>query len=756
MGEIVDGILGYLAAVRVDFLLEVAVFVEQTDAEEGHGHVRGGLEVVAGQHAQAAGINGHGFIDAVFGGKIGYRVFRRQMFVERAQGLGHVAVEFHQHLVVEAHVLLIANEVGEAFGISLFQHPDGIMAFFPELRVEGHEQGLGLVMPAPPEIGGKLAQAGQSRGHFRHGHDGPQKGRHGTGGREDAVQAFAPLAVMTDTRVGFFQGQLEGIDIMGEKVAPGGSFGQSAGVLAPHGHSLGSSGGGLQYAFVQGRHALLEIHAAPGHHMHAGVRFGLFPGHLSRPHAEAREIRGQGGHGPGRAFLRGVAPGFVPGGEKAHVAGRNDILVGHVQEAVVAVQHGRHKDDLDAPVASVVQAQTAAGVDDGILRGVPGVMGADEGLAIVCGVGIAGHSRLIDARVPAHDQAERQNGRVRTGQIAIRAGQGFQKDVHALVVHLITAGNGKDAGLLRQLAAQEAFRGFPHSGAVLQRFLAFLRKIGDHPQVQAIDRDDVGLAAQKNGGFLAGDGAYRGKGVGLARRGAFHGPLGRDVLRGGLMGGIDVAQVAVNVAPGSGQGAAQHGGVGGEYRGHGRSQLFHAQQARAAHPFVKERYGAPAQRLHQAFMDGRDHLAAGRGEHDRLNVVPTAGQGVHAVVFPDFVQQLIAAVTLGKIHQNGLGAARYVPAAQATFEILGAEGQTQGIPDVLVCFFKTGALLHGRAQQKVVLAKGFHGLERLAADDGINAPDLVADFPAYLKERDRSTVEIHERLLVAPPLLEPH
>ena len=473
--------------------------------------------MVAGQHAQAPGINGHGLIDAVFRGKIGDRVFRRHMLAEHAQGLGHVGVEFGQHLVVEAHVFLIVNEVVEAFRIGLFQHPDGVAAFAPELGIDGHKQGFGLVVPAPPEIGGKVAQARQGLGHFGHGHDGPQKGGGRRRGRENAVQAFPAVAGAVDARVGLFQRQLEGLDIVGEEIAPGSLLGQGAGVFAPDGQIFPGRGRGLEHTLVQGRRALFKVGAAPGHHVHAGARFGFLLGELARPHAETGEVRGQGGHGPGRAFLRSVAPGLVPGGEKAHVAGRNDVLVGHVEEAVVAVQHGGHKDDLDAFVAGIVQAQAAAGVDDGVLRGVPGVVGADEGLAVVRGAGIAGDGRRVDARVAAHDQTENQDGGVRARQILIRAGQGLQKNVDALVVHLVAAGNGEDAGIFRQLAAQETVGGLQDSGPGGQRFFALFRKVGDHSQIQAVDRDDVGLAAQKDRGFLAGNRADRGEGVGLAR-----------------------------------------------------------------------------------------------------------------------------------------------------------------------------------------------------------------------------------------------
>lgn len=145
--------------------------------------------------------------------------------------------------------------------------------------------------------------------------------------------------------------------------------------------------------------------------------------------------------------------------------------------------------------------------------------------------------------------------------------------------------------------------------------------------------------------------------------------------------------------PGAGQSPAEHGGVGGEDRAHIRREFFQGQQPGAAHPLVKKSHRAAAQRVDKVFMDRGDHFAAGRGEHHRLNIVPAAGKRVHAVIFPEFVEQLVGGVALGKIHQNGLGPARYVPAAQTAFEILGAQHKAQGIPDVLVGLLEVRILL---------------------------------------------------------------
>ena len=85
-----------LPAVGVEALAEVAVPVEQADADEGHAEVAGRLEVVARQHAEAAGVLRDGLGDAELGREVGDQV-------ERAVALGlepAVAVEVALQLAV--------------------------------------------------------------------------------------------------------------------------------------------------------------------------------------------------------------------------------------------------------------------------------------------------------------------------------------------------------------------------------------------------------------------------------------------------------------------------------------------------------------------------------------------------------------------------------------------------------------------------------------------------------------------------------
>ena len=74
-GEVGDGLL--LPAVGVEALAEVALGVQQADPDERDAEVRRRLEVVAGEHAEAAGVLGEGLADAELGGEVGDEAQRR-------------------------------------------------------------------------------------------------------------------------------------------------------------------------------------------------------------------------------------------------------------------------------------------------------------------------------------------------------------------------------------------------------------------------------------------------------------------------------------------------------------------------------------------------------------------------------------------------------------------------------------------------------------------------------------------------------
>ena len=63
---LVELIVGNLPAVLVYGLVKVAVAVEKADCDQGNIEIRGAFQVIAGEDAQAARVDGEGLVQAVF------------------------------------------------------------------------------------------------------------------------------------------------------------------------------------------------------------------------------------------------------------------------------------------------------------------------------------------------------------------------------------------------------------------------------------------------------------------------------------------------------------------------------------------------------------------------------------------------------------------------------------------------------------------------------------------------------------------
>ena len=86
-------------AVGVDRLAEVALAVQQADADERQRHVAGRLHVVAGKDAEAARVDAERLVEAVLGAEVGDRAVERVgvLALEPVVGaVGHVRVEVAQ------------------------------------------------------------------------------------------------------------------------------------------------------------------------------------------------------------------------------------------------------------------------------------------------------------------------------------------------------------------------------------------------------------------------------------------------------------------------------------------------------------------------------------------------------------------------------------------------------------------------------------------------------------------------------------
>ena len=154
----------------------------------------------------------------------------------------------------------------------------------------------------------------------------------------------------------------------------------------------------------------------------------------AHPQAEACQIRCHGRHAVGRAFLWRIAPRLIPGGEDAHVAAGEHVVVAQVEEAVVAVELGRVKDDGHLAVRRVCEPQALAAAQDGVAVRIVQVVGGNPVLRSLrpC-IGITADCSLVYAVVAAHDGAYGQDVRQVLVLLGIDAGKGFQEDVYALV-----------------------------------------------------------------------------------------------------------------------------------------------------------------------------------------------------------------------------------------------------------------------------------------------------------------------------------
>ena len=177
-----------LPAVGGQRLGEVAVPVQQADADQRHAQVAGRLEVVAGQDAEAAGVLRQHLGDAVLGREVRDRGRRRGHFAIRGSGgvpgpleparAGQVAIEVPGGGGQTVQETLVRRQRGQLFRAQGADHGDRVAAGGrPGRRVYRREQIHGLRVPGPAEIEHQLAQRRQRL--RQHGTDGePANGFH--------------------------------------------------------------------------------------------------------------------------------------------------------------------------------------------------------------------------------------------------------------------------------------------------------------------------------------------------------------------------------------------------------------------------------------------------------------------------------------------------------------------------------------------------------------------------------------------------
>ena len=742
-GGLILGVLRVLMTALVHGLLKVAVQVEEAHADEGQAFVAGGLQVVAGKDAQTAGIKLQTFMQAVFGGEVGDGPFGRNDGGAVFQRVGderlrHVGVEVFTDLLQTGHEGDVGGKVAQAVRRRAFHHGDGIVAaFLPQVGIHALEKRHRFGLPAPPDVVGEVAQAAQFGGKFRHG---VQRAQEGNGRRthgEFLGDGGCFVAGGETAGMGLFIGQVVRLSVELEELIPGGMGCGGAHGAAPLIEFFVGAGSAVDDDFGERVHGLGVIGVAAGDDAYAGLNAD-FVFHLADPEAEAGKIGGDGGHAVGGAFMGSIAPGLVPGGEHTEVAAGKHVEIRHVEEAVVPVEQGGNKHDLHVVVLRIVQAEAAAGGENGIIGRVVDLMAGEEARFRHGRIGhhgrIAVYGLFVHAGMTAHHEHEREHlvGGVLHGLLGL--GESVEEEIHALVVIFVAAGNDENAGVGGDFAAQQTAHGSKELPAVFQSALAVGAVVVDDGEVEPVVGDDVGRAAEEDAGFFGGDAAHRGEHVGFTGAHGFHGALGRDVVAIGFLRGGDFRHAGVDVHAVAGHGAAEHRGVGGEHRAHGRSELLERENARAAHPFMEVGHAVALVAGGKHLMNGGDDFAAGIAEQHRFDIVPAAGKRIDAEAFPELAQYLIRVVAAVEVHEDDARTAGDFPAAEAAAQILVLQGVTQSVPAGFVRLGELRIFFGIGSDEEVLAVVGVHRLLRLACDDLIDAADFVAHFPADLEK----------------------
>jgi hypothetical protein len=153
-----------LVAVRIDRLAEVAVLVEQADANERQCHVAGRLDMIAGEHSQTTGVDAERFVKAIFGAEVGDGAIQRGAVLAVEPMLcaaRHVAIELGQDLTVLGHEGGVVEQLRP--GDRLRQDLDRVPVARPRDTVNTTEEGARPRVPAPPHVVGQTAQAFELR-----------------------------------------------------------------------------------------------------------------------------------------------------------------------------------------------------------------------------------------------------------------------------------------------------------------------------------------------------------------------------------------------------------------------------------------------------------------------------------------------------------------------------------------------------------------------------------------------------------------
>ena len=168
--EIEDEVARFLPAVFGDVLGKIALVIDETNSHQGNAQVTGFLQMIAGQHAQAASVHRQRFVQAKLERKVGHLLVAHLREGRRIPGILRVqiGVKVFDDAVVKFEVIAVIGNRVQQRTFHLLQECDRVVIQrIPERLVDLRKQHLRFRVPHPPQVIGQLAQpvdaAGQAK-----------------------------------------------------------------------------------------------------------------------------------------------------------------------------------------------------------------------------------------------------------------------------------------------------------------------------------------------------------------------------------------------------------------------------------------------------------------------------------------------------------------------------------------------------------------------------------------------------------------
>ncbi len=168
----------YLFPVDVEGLTEVALLPEYPHTNQGDAQVAGRLQVVAGQDAEAAAVDGERLGEAELHAEIGHLAQQRGgdgnslqlLAVLRVPGRAGQQLRPLVHVVAkESQEIGILGELFQSVVADGLEDVPGTVRPFPDLRREPLPDVVGRMAPGPAHVQGEIDKAAERLGYHRQG-----------------------------------------------------------------------------------------------------------------------------------------------------------------------------------------------------------------------------------------------------------------------------------------------------------------------------------------------------------------------------------------------------------------------------------------------------------------------------------------------------------------------------------------------------------------------------------------------------------